>query len=61
MLISEFAKRFALTPRQAYRYISRYGGIQLIEKHYGIMHTLTFDDVVDSLASYCANQGGALR
>ena len=61
MLISEFAKRFAITPREAYRYIQRYGGVQLIEDNYGIMHTLTFADAVDGVASFCARKGGELK
>lgn len=59
-LVNEFAKRFGLTDVQAYRYISRFHGIDLIDQHYNIMHTLDFKDTVDSLASYCNRQGGAL-
>ena len=42
MLITEFAKRYHLSPRQAYRYIARYKGIEVCLEHYGIMHTLLF-------------------
>lgn len=59
-LVNEFAKRFGLTDVQAYRYISHYKGVELIEEHYDIMHTLDFRDTVDALASYCHRQGGAL-
>lgn len=60
MLISEFAGKFSLSPLQAYRYISRHGGIRLIQENYDIMHTLTFADAVDSVATYCKNHGGQL-
>lgn len=59
-LVNEFAKRFDLTDVQAYRYINHFNGIDLIDQHYNIMHTLDFKDMVDSLAKYCNRQGGAL-
>mgnify|MGYP003299174297 FL=1 len=59
-LINEFAKRFGLNDAKAYKYISQFNGIELIEKHYEIMHTLDFSETVDSLAIYCKRQGGEL-
>lgn len=59
-LINEFAKRFKLTDVQAYRYITHYNGIDMIDEHYNVMHTLDFDEMVNSLAIYCNRQGGAL-
>ena len=60
MLITEFAKRYRLTTQQAYRYIARHKGIALCEEHYDIMHTLTIDDNLVSLAIYCRRNGGLL-
>ena len=51
---------FKLTDVQAYRYITHYKGIDMIDEHYNIMHTLDFDEMVNSLAIYCNRQGGAL-
>lgn len=59
-LIAEFAKRYQLTTMQAARYISRWGAIELCEKHYEIMHTLPWSDNVESIATYCRRQGGNL-
>ena len=59
-LINEFAKRFNLTDVQAYRYVAYYKGIDMIDEHYNIMHTLDIDEMVNSLAIYCNRQGGAL-
>ena len=59
-LINEFAKRFKLTYVQAYRYITHYKEIDMIDEHYNVMHTLDFDEMVNSLAIYCNRQGGAL-
>lgn len=59
-LIAEFAKRYQLTTAQAERYISRWGAIELCDKHYGIMHTLPWSDNIESIATYCRRQGGNL-
>ena len=59
-LVNEFAKRFGLSDVQAYRYISHYHGIEMIDQHYNIMHTLDFRDSVEGLALFCNRQGGAL-
>ena len=59
-LVNEFAKRFGLTEKQAYRYIRMYQGVAFVEQHYGIMHTLDFDEAVDSVAAYCRKNGGEL-
>lgn len=59
-LISHFAKRNGLNKMQAYRYIKRFGGIKLVDEHYNIMHTLSFDEALDSLTHYLNRQGGAI-
>jgi hypothetical protein len=59
-LVNEFAKRFDLTEKQAYRYIRIHSGIAFVEQNYGIIHTLGFDEAVDSVAVYCRRKGGLL-
>ena len=59
-LVNEFAKRFDLSDRQAYRYIRHHQGIAFIEQNYGIIHTLDFSEAVDSVANYCRRSGGRL-
>jgi hypothetical protein len=60
-LVSEFALRFDIRPRQAYAYLKRYKGIEHLQHHYGILHTQSFPDTVDVLAQVCQNNGGGLR
>lgn len=60
LLIRKFAQRFGLTDRQAVNYIERYDAMSLLRTHYGVMHTLSFEDNVDSLVAYCHRKGGAL-
>jgi hypothetical protein len=59
-LVNEFAKRFGLSEADSFRYIDRYNGMKLIEQCYGIMHTLSFAESVDGMASYCRRQGGTI-
>ncbi|MDE6395766.1 MAG: DUF3791 domain-containing protein [Muribaculaceae bacterium] len=59
-LVNEFAKRFGLSDKDAYNYINHHQGIDFIEKNYGIIHTLAFDEAVDSVVTYCRRSGGQL-
>lgn len=59
-LVNEFAKRFGLSEKQAYRYIRVHKGVAFIEQNYGIIHTLDFNEAVDSVALYCRKAGGTL-
>lgn len=59
-LIAAFARRYSMTDAQAYRYLSRYGAIKVAHDYYDVMHTQSFDDMVQSMASYCHRKGGEL-
>ncbi len=59
-LIAEFAKYFGISDKESAQYLSRYHALELCEKHYDIMHTLSFADNVYNLATYCRRQGGYL-
>lgn len=59
-IITEFASNFNLTERQAYRYINFHKGLDFIEENYGIMHTLDFNEAVESVAIFCRKRGGEL-
>ena len=60
-LANEFAKRFGLSDKQAYQYIRVHEGVAFIEQNYGIIHTLDFDEAVDSVATYCRRSGGRMQ
>lgn len=59
-LVNEFAKRFRLSDKDAFNYIRQHQGIYFIETNYGIIHTLDFNEAVDSVATYCRRTGGNL-
>lgn len=60
MVVKLFAAHYQLTPAQAYRYISRFDGVSFVERNYGIMHTLSFQDMVQGISDYCKRNGGEL-
>lgn len=59
-VVSEFASKHNLTDKQAFRYIRFHNGISFLEENYGIMHTLDFDEAVESVAMFCRRSGGNL-
>ena len=59
-LIAEFARRYGITDAEAALYMNRYHATALCDKHYGIMHTLSFAENIDNIAEYCRRQGGEL-
>ena len=60
-LVSEFGKKFQLTNVQSYRYLRGYGGISFALKHYDIVHTLSFSEVLEALRDYCLKRGGNIK
>ena len=59
-LIAEFAHRYGISDIEAARYMNKYHATELCYKHYNIMHTLSFADNIDAIATYCQRQGGNL-
>lgn len=60
LLVTAFASRSNVTEAEAYRYLSQYGALSLCEKHYGIMHTLSLNENIETLLAYCQRKGGTL-
>ena len=60
LLIAAFANHYSMTDAEAYRYLNRYGAIKVAHDFYDVMHTQSFDDMVQSMASYCRRKGGML-
>lgn len=60
-LVNEFAKKFNLSDKQAFNYIRNHQGITFIEENYGIIHTLDFQEAVDSVAIFCRKSEFELR
>ena len=59
-IISDFAQTHSLTTIQAYRYLERFKGLDFIDRFYEVNHTLSFEDMIEDLTSYCHQKGGAL-
>lgn len=59
-VISEFAKAYNMTIREASNYLNRYRGIEFLTEHYEAEHLLSIDDSVQDLARVCYNNGGGV-
>jgi len=59
--INDFAERFRMDARAAYRFLAQYGGIDFLMQHYDIEHTLSLDDAVEDLELICRQNGGVLQ
>ena len=57
---AEFGRRFGLTLKQAFNYLSRFGGIKFVDEHYDYCHTQSFQSMVADMAEYCHRKGGML-
>ena len=58
--VSEFAKKKAMHPREAFLYLYNYKGIAFLKEHYDIEHTLALEDTIEDLDQICRNNGGKL-
>lgn len=59
--ISEFAKSYNLTIKEASNYLNRYKGLEFLTLHYEAQHLLSIEESVQDLAKVCSNNGGGLR
>lgn len=55
--ISEFAATHGMHMRDAYIYLKEHKGIDFLKEFYDVEHTLSFDDVMEDLASICRKNG----
>ena len=61
MIIDALSKKQGFSRQQAYRYLHNFKGIEFLDQHYEIIHTLDFKEALDSLLLYCRRQGGAVE
>lgn len=59
--VNEFARSKTLLLKEAFLYLQTFKGIQFLDEHYEIEHTLSFDDVIEDLSIICRNNGGTME
>lgn len=59
-LIAEFAAKFSIGEKQAFNYLKRFKGMEYLSEFYDVLHTLSFEETVSSLATICNRNGGKL-
>ena len=58
--INEFAQKNSLDPRTAFLYLYDHKGIDFLDEHYDIEHTLSLEDTMEDLTLICSQNGGEL-
>lgn len=58
--IGAFAKRFAISNAEAYRYLASLGGLYYLYGNYDYVHTQSIETAVEDMGRICMRQGGAL-
>ena len=58
--IAAFAAHYKMTDAEAYRYLNRYGAIKVAHDFYDVMHTQSFEEMVQSMTTYFQRKGGEL-
>lgn len=58
--INAFARRFQLTPKQAFAYLQRFKGLTFLDECYEAEHQLSLEDAVEDLSIICKRNGGGL-
>lgn len=58
--INEFAKKKALSSKEAFLYLDQFAGIVFLEENYEAEHLLSIEDAVEDLELICKNNGGNL-
>ena len=61
LLVAAFAAQSKISEAQAYRYLSQYGALALCEKHYNIMHTLSLEENIQTLQTYCQKKAAEIQ
>ena len=56
--VNEFAKKFAITEKEAFQYLEKFKGIHFLKDHYEIEHTLSLEDAIEDLSRVCRANGG---
>ncbi|MDQ2086459.1 DUF3791 domain-containing protein [Herbivorax sp. ANBcel31] len=59
--INEFAGKFNLSIKEAYKYLENYGALRFLLENYEIEHTLGIEDAIEDLTTICNKNGGYLN
>ena len=58
--VSEFANTYNMSQKNSFNYLYKYKGIDFLNKHYEIEHTLSIEEAINDLTIICRKNGGDL-
>jgi hypothetical protein len=59
-MVNEFALQHKLSIKESYNYLSSYGGVKFLDKHYEVEHCENPLITLDTLQRICSREGGYL-
>lgn len=60
VLVEDFSARYEVRPKKVFDYLHRYGGFDFFLDQYNILHTLSFEDMLDAVVGVCERNGGKI-
>lgn len=60
VVMGEFARRHGLDYKDAFNYIRKYRGMDLLDNGYKVEHLFSIEDAVDDVTRYCKRYGGQI-
>lgn len=60
LCVFEFSKMNSITPKQAFNYLKRFGGMDYYLLHHKVILTLPLQDTMEDLKIVCRNNGGQI-
>lgn len=58
--VGEFARRWGLDVKEAFRFLFQYKAIEFLKENYEIEHTLSLEEALDDMMMICERNGGVL-
>lgn len=60
LCIREFGRRFNITRKSAYEYLSKFNGLSFLIEYYDVEHLQSIEETIDDLVFWCKKNGGQL-
>lgn len=60
VVLGEFARRHALSYKEAFNYLKVHRGFDLLDNGYNVEHLFSIEDAVTDVTKYCKRYGGTI-
>ncbi|MCM1451048.1 MAG: DUF3791 domain-containing protein [Clostridium sp.] len=56
VVVGEFARQYNISYKDAYWFIRRNNGLDLLDKGYSVEHTFSIEETIHNIHKYCTRQ-----